>query len=50
MVIFKGRGCVTLIRTKGDKGVASGGLFDSKRSKNGQEMSRTLLFLWGKVW
>ena len=45
-VTFKGRGCVSLIRTKGDKGVAS----DSKRSKNGQEMSRRLLPLWGKVW
>ena len=50
MVIFKGRGCVSLLREKGDKGVASGDVFDSKRSKNGQEMSRTLLFLWGKVW
>ena len=49
MVIFKGRGCVTLIRTKGDKGVASGGLFDSKRSKNGEELSKIWSFLRGEV-
>ena len=37
MVIFNGRGCLTLMRTKGDKGFAFGGPFDSKIFKNGQE-------------
>ena len=45
MVIFMGKGWVTLIRKKGDKGVSSGGLFDSKRSKNGEELSKIWSFL-----
>ena len=50
MVIFKGRGCVTLMRTKGDKALAFGVPIDSKIFKNGQKMSRKQLLLWGKVW
>ena len=41
---------MTLDEDKREKGVAFGGGIDSKSFKDGQEMSRTLLFLWGKVW
>ena len=49
LVIFKGRGCVTVIRTKGDKGFALGGRIDSKIFKNGQGLREILPFLWGEV-
>ena len=39
---------MTMMRTKEDKGVASGGPSDSKRSKHCLEMSRTLLLLWAR--
>ena len=49
MTIFNVRGCVTLIRTKEDKGVALGGPFDSKIFKNCQEISKIWSFLTGEV-
>ena len=49
MAIFNGRGCVTLIRTKKDKGVAFGGPIESKISKNGLELSKIRSFLRGEV-
>ena len=49
MVILKGRGWVTLIRTEGDKGVAFGGPIDSKIFKNSQELSKIWSILRGEV-
>ena len=48
-VIFKGRGSVILIRTKGYNGVAFGGRIDSKIFKNGQGLSKIWSFSRGEV-